>query len=180
VLRERISEGRGRDGENTLRFKQFPGGFLAIASRELAGGARGAQLRARLLRRGRSLQSRAGTEGMPAVHRRAAHGRDRRRRAGDGVDAGRQGDERSSSPRSSRATSGTSTSPAPHCGHEQRLVFGTKTSPGGLRWERGKPETPWYRCEAQGCRIEEKHKGWMLERGGGSREPGAAATRAST
>jgi phage terminase large subunit GpA-like protein len=49
--------------------------------------------------------------------------------------------------------------PCPHCEQEQWLVFER------LRWEKGKPETTHYICEACDGRIEEHHKTAMLRAG---------------
>lgn len=43
--------------------------------------------------------------------------------------------------------------PCPHCGSEQRLRFGDKDTPFGLKWESGKPETVYYLCAHNGCVI---------------------------
>ncbi len=49
--------------------------------------------------------------------------------------------------------------PCPHCGHEQVLKFER------LRWEKGKPETARYYCEACEKPIGERHKTAMLKGG---------------
>ena len=49
--------------------------------------------------------------------------------------------------------------PCPHCGHRQWLRFEQ------LRWERGRPETAVYVCEACEEPIAEHQKTWMLEQG---------------
>ncbi|EGB2526596.1 phage terminase large subunit family protein [Salmonella enterica] len=43
--------------------------------------------------------------------------------------------------------------PCPHCGEEQYLKFGDGSTPFGLKWEKGKPETVYYLCEHNGCVI---------------------------
>jgi phage terminase large subunit GpA-like protein len=45
----------------------------------------------------------------------------------------------------------------PQCDHSQVLKFGQ------LKWEKGKPETVYYLCEENGCRIEHHHKRGMIE-----------------
>ena len=49
--------------------------------------------------------------------------------------------------------------PCPHCEHMQWLEFER------LRWDKGKPETTHYICEACDGRIEEHHKTAMLQAG---------------
>jgi phage terminase large subunit GpA-like protein len=49
--------------------------------------------------------------------------------------------------------------PCPHCGHMQWLKFER------LRWEKGKPKTAEYACEACECGIAEHHKTAMLAAG---------------
>lgn len=49
--------------------------------------------------------------------------------------------------------------PCPHCGEYQRLKWES------VKWEQDQPETAHFICEVNGCRIEEKHKTEMLERG---------------
>ena len=55
--------------------------------------------------------------------------------------------------------------PCPHCGHMQYLQWGTKDTPYGMKWEKGKPETAAYLCEHCACLIEHKWLRWMDERG---------------
>ncbi|ECH9261658.1 phage terminase large subunit family protein [Salmonella enterica subsp. enterica] len=43
--------------------------------------------------------------------------------------------------------------PCPHCGEDQYLKFGDGSTPFGLKWEKGKPETVYYLCEHNGCVI---------------------------
>jgi len=162
VLRERIEEGRGRGAENTLRFQQFPGGFAAIASANSP-----AELAARSCARGYCDEVdryQVTDEGWaPDIVERRMGAID------DAVQAltSTPGDKGASliEPAFLAGDQRYYLVPCPHCGHRQRLVFGTATSPGGLKWERGVPGSVWYRCEANGCRIEEKHKPWMLEQG---------------
>lgn len=162
VLRERVREGRSRDGDTTLRFKQFPGGFIAIAS-----GGSPAELAARSCARAfcdETDRYQPTPEGM---------GHDIVERRGGAIDdfvqalTSTPGDKETSviEPAFLAGDQRYYHVPCPHCGHAQRLVWGSKTSPGGLQWERGRPESAWYRCEANGCRIEEKHKAAMLEQG---------------
>ena len=49
--------------------------------------------------------------------------------------------------------------PCPHCGHEQALRFER------LRWEKSRPETAHYACEACERSIEERHKTAMMVAG---------------
>jgi phage terminase large subunit GpA-like protein len=180
VLRERVRMGRSRDSENTLRFKRFDGGFLAIAS---------ANSPAELAARSCALQAcdevdryaeSAGKEGKPTliVERR-----------GGAIDDARQilsstpGDETTSeiAPAFLAGDQRFFFVPCPHCAHEQTLRFhegrddlGKERTEmrGGLTWERDDetdrfiPGTAYYVCEEScSATIEEKWKGWMLERG---------------
>jgi len=49
--------------------------------------------------------------------------------------------------------------PCPSCGAFQVLKWEA------VKWEENKPETAHFSCQANGCRIEERHKTQMLERG---------------
>lgn len=55
--------------------------------------------------------------------------------------------------------------PCPHCGHEQKLVFGGRDTPHGLQWDEGRPETAHYVCAACAAVIEETEKPRMLAQG---------------
>ncbi|EHI8530086.1 phage terminase large subunit family protein [Salmonella enterica] len=58
--------------------------------------------------------------------------------------------------------------PCPHCGEEQYLKFGDGSTPFGLKWEKGKPETVYYLCEHNGCvirqpELEQKEGRWICD-----------------
>lgn len=56
--------------------------------------------------------------------------------------------------------------PCPHCGHKDFLVFDREALRGHvMRWPEGQPELAHFICRGKGCRIEHKHKRWMVERG---------------
>ncbi|EDQ3854030.1 phage terminase large subunit family protein [Salmonella enterica subsp. diarizonae] len=61
--------------------------------------------------------------------------------------------------------------PCPHCGEEQYLKFGDGSTPFGLKWEKGKPETVYYLCEHNGCvirqpELEQKEGRWICDNTG--------------
>lgn len=62
--------------------------------------------------------------------------------------------------------------PCPHCGHMQVLRFA------GFRWEKGRPETVHFVCEACSGKIYERHKTAMLA--GGEWRPTATAVDPDT
>lgn len=72
--------------------------------------------------------------------------------------------------------------PCPHCGHEQALrFFPDERGRGGLRWEQGDVNAPWYACEECGGVIEEHRKRdllldgrWHATQPGPGRHPGFA------
>lgn len=43
--------------------------------------------------------------------------------------------------------------PCPHCGETQYLKFGDDSTPFGLKWDKGTPESVYYLCEHNGCVI---------------------------
>jgi phage terminase large subunit GpA-like protein len=164
VLSNLVRDPKRRDSENTLRMKIFPGGFLAIASSNSP-----AELAARAVARvfcdeiDRYEQS-AGTEGDPVdlAERRMAT-----------VDAGilaltstpgNTGESRIE-PAYLAGDQRKFFVPCPHCGGFQELLFGTPTSPFGLKWDAGKPDTVAYLCEHCAALIEEKYKRGMLAAG---------------
>lgn len=165
VLRERVPEGRGRDSENTLRYKAFPGGNLNLAS---AGSP--AELAARSC-------ARAYCDEVDR-YRETAEGwaQDIVERRGGAIDdfvqvlTSTPGDEETSKiePAFKAGDQRFFFVPCPHCETMQRLEFGTKTTAHGLKWTRGLPETAYYQCVNAECpvgRIEERHKASMLADG---------------
>ncbi|WP_148715036.1 phage terminase large subunit family protein [Chitinolyticbacter meiyuanensis] len=158
VLKEKVAGQRSRQGENTARYKRFPGGFLAIT------GANSAQ----------SLQSRA-------VRYLVLDEIDRYP-----LDVDKQGDpvgmatKRTDTYKRTRKVFKLSTPglldesriwkdyqetdqrrifvPCPHCGHMDYIRWQN------IRWPKGKPEDVRLYCEACGAGIEERYKTWMLER----------------
>ncbi|HIF3099205.1 TPA: phage terminase large subunit family protein [Salmonella enterica] len=61
--------------------------------------------------------------------------------------------------------------PCPHCGEEQYLKFGDGSTPFGLKWEKGKPETVYYLCEHNGCvirqsELDQKAGRWICDNTG--------------
>ncbi len=55
--------------------------------------------------------------------------------------------------------------PCPHCGEFQRLQWGGKDAPFGIKWDAGKPETAYYLCEHNACVIKNQSLMDMQHRG---------------
>lgn len=164
VLAAKVRPPRSRDGGNTIEAKEFPGGHLGIV---------GANTPVKLRSRPRRIVLFDEVDGYPAS---AGH-------EGDPIDLG----EKRTSTYWNRKIGAVSTPtvkggsrierayeqsdqriylvPCPHCGHEQRLLWGDQGAAYGLKWEPGNPETAQYLCENCAALISERHKLRMLERG---------------
>lgn len=161
VLQKLLGEAEGqkeKDADNTLRYKRFPGGSLFVAGANAPAGLRSKPVRYLYLDEVDSYPKSAGKEGDPVnlAEKRTSNfasrkiflvstptikGESRISRAYDRSDQRRY------------------YVPCPHCGHEQILRWE------GVTWEEGKPQEAWYKCEKNGCVIEEMSKKAMLSQG---------------
>lgn len=152
-----------RDPRNTLRQKEYPGGTILLNGTNSPGEFRADTAEWVLLEEVDGYPTAAGVEGDPVelAFKRAETADEPKRIAGSTPTV------KGASRIDALFEAGTQEYryvPCPHCGMQQRLVFGDGTGP-GLRWEpRERPTRAWYRCEA-GCDIEEHHKAEMDQGG---------------
>ena len=159
VLRDLVRPARARDSGNTQLSKEFAGGVLVMTGANSAVGLRSMPARYLFLDEVDAYPASADEEGDPVslaemrtltfAHRRKVflvstptiRGASRIEREFDASDQRRY------------------FVPCPHCGHFQWLQFER------LRWEKGKPETAAYHCEACETPIAGHHKAAMLAGG---------------
>ena len=163
ALRERVKPARARDSGNTQLSKDFPGGVLVLTGAHSAVGLRSMPARYVFLDEVDAYPASADEEGDPVglaearsltfAHRRKVflvstptiRGVSRIEREYEASDQRRF------------------FVPCPHCGEMQWLRFER------LRWEKGKPETAAYHCDACETAIAEHHKAAMPQANGGRR-----------
>lgn len=159
ALSERVTPARARDSGNTVLSKEFPGGILVMTGANSAVGLRSMPVRYLFLDEVDAYPASADDEGDPVA---LAEARTRtfswRRKvflASTPTIKGMSRIEREYEASDQRRFF----VPCPHCGHRQHLKFER------LRWEKGKPETAAYVCEACEQPIAEHHKTAMLTMG---------------
>ena len=159
ALRERVKPARARDAGNTVLSKEFPAGLLVITGANSAVGLRSMPARYLFLDEVDAYPPSADEEGDPVALAEARtrtfswrsqvflastptiHGVSRIEREFEASDQRRF------------------FVPCPHCRHRQWLRFER------LRWDKGKPDSAHYQCEACDGAIEEHHKTRMLAEG---------------
>ncbi|MFZ1727660.1 MAG: phage terminase large subunit family protein, partial [Albidovulum sp.] len=159
ALRERVNPARSRDAGNSMLSKEFPGGILVLTGANSATGLRSMPARYIFLDEVDAYPASADEEGDPVTlaeartttfsHRRKVfmvstptiRGISRIEREYEASDQRRY------------------FVPCPHCGAMQWLQFER------LRWDKGRPDTAAYHCEACERPIAEHHKTQMLEHG---------------
>jgi phage terminase large subunit GpA-like protein len=159
ALRDRVKPQRARDASNTMLSKEFPAGLLVITGANSAAGLRSMPARYLFLDEVDAYPPSAGEEGDPVA---LAEARTR-------TFAWRSKIYLTSTPtihgvsRIEREFAASDQRrffvPCPHCGHEQALRFER------LRWEKARPETAHYACEACEGPIEERHKTAIMAAG---------------
>lgn len=158
ALRELIAPARSRDSGNTVLMKEFRGGVLVMTGANSAVGLRSMPVRYLFLDEVDAYPLDVDGEG-DAIHLAEARTRTFARRkillVSTPTISGASIIEREYEASDKRRYH----VPCPHCGHRQWLRFEQ------LRWERGKPETAAYICEACETPIAEHHKPFMLENG---------------
>jgi phage terminase large subunit GpA-like protein len=163
-LAKKVREQKSRSVDNTLRLKLFPGGFFAIVGSNAPAGLAGRPIGRVLVDEADRFKDSAGTEGDPIAlaEKRTATFADAQ------VDIASTPGNKGESIIEPEFEGGDQRHyfvPCPHCAHSQTLRWGDPTSPFGLKWDHGKPETAAYLCEKCGALIEEQFKAEMLERG---------------
>jgi phage terminase large subunit GpA-like protein len=158
VLAELIAPSRSRDAGNTILAKEFRGGVLVMTGANSAVGLRSMPVRYLFLDEVDGYPNDVDGEG-DAISLAEARTRTFSRRkifiVSTPTIAGASAIEREYDASDQRRYF----LPCPHCAHRQWLRFEQ------LRWEKGRPETATYICEACEQPIPEQHKTWMLEHG---------------
>ncbi|MBX6322961.1 MAG: phage terminase large subunit family protein [Rhodospirillaceae bacterium] len=159
VLRERVKPARSRDAGNTVLSKEFPAGLLVITGANSAVGLRSMPARYLFLDEVDAYPLSADEEGDPVAlaeaRTRTFSWRSKTLLGSTPTIQGLSRIEREYEASDQRRYF----VPCPHCGHRQWLRFER------LAWEKGRPETARYLCEACGGTIEEHHKTAMLRAG---------------
>ena len=162
ALRDLVAPSRARDSGNTVLSKRFPGGVLLITGANSAVGLRSMPARNVFLDEVDAYPGDLDGEGDPiklAEARTISFGhRAKLFLASTPTITGLSRIEREWELSDQRRYH----VPCPHCGALQWLKFER------LRWERGRPETAVYVCEACDEAFEERHKTWFMEPGNGA------------
>jgi len=159
VLRALVKPARSRDAGNTMLSKDFPGGTLVLTGANSAVGLRSMPARYLFLDGGDAYPASADEEGDPVALAEARSLTFAHRRkvflASTPTIRGLSRIEREYEVSDQRRFF----LPCPHCGAMQWLKFER------LRWDKGRPETVRYHCEACDREIEEHYKAAMLAGG---------------
>ena len=159
ALRERVKPARARDAGNTVLSKEFPAGLLVITGANSAVGLRSMPARYLFLDEVDAYPPSADEEGDPVAlaeaRTRTFSWRSKVFLASTPTIHGVSRIEREFEASDQRRFF----VPCPHCEHRQWLRFER------LRWEKGKPDTAHYQCEACDGAVEEHHKIEMLHAG---------------
>lgn len=158
ILRGKVAEAKSRDGGNTLQMLEFLGGFVG-----LTGANSPASLSSKPIRYvyGDEIDrwpGDSGGEGDPvnlAITRTRTFSRRKVLLTSTPTIKGRSRIEAAFN-ESARHRFYV---PCPSCGFYQELKFPN------LKWDKGRPETAHYECQAKGCKIYNHDKTWMLSRG---------------
>jgi phage terminase large subunit GpA-like protein len=158
-LRDRVRPSRARDSGNTVLSKDFAGGILVLTGANSAVGLRSIPARYLFLDEVDAYPASADEEGDPVTLAEARSLTFAHRRkiflVSTPTIKGLSRIEREYEASDQRRFS----LPCPHCGEFQWLKFER------LRWDKGRPETVAYLCEACEQGIAEHHKTAMLEAG---------------
>ena len=159
ALRERVKPARARDAGNTVLSKEFPAGLLVITGANSAVGLRSMPARYLFLDEVDAYPPSADEEGDPVAlaeaRTRTFSWRSKVFLASTPTIHGVSRIEREFEASDQRRFF----VPCPHCQNRQWLRFER------LRWEKGRPDTAHYQCEACDGEIEEHHKIEMLSAG---------------
>lgn len=164
-LRERIKDSKSRDSSNTVMMKDFPGGVLILGGANSAAALRSAPIRVLLMDEVDAYPQDVDGEGDPIelAEKRTSTFRNRKIfKFGTPTLVGLSHIEKAFKAGDQRQWH----VPCPHCKAEQVLHWRFEDDqPGGLIWERGKPETAKYQCQHCLELIAEHHKTWMNANG---------------
>jgi phage terminase large subunit GpA-like protein len=144
ALRGRISDGKSRDGANTLRHKSFPGGHITIAGANSAASLASRPVRVLLYDEVDRYPASAGTEGDPITLGRKRTSTFWNRKVLMGSTPTIAGVSRieKAFAESDRRRFWV---PCPHCRHAQVLRWAQ------VKWSEGRPEKAQYHCEECGA-----------------------------
>lgn len=164
ALHGKVRDARSRDADNTILHKKFPGGHLTAVGSNSAAGLASRPIRDVAVDEVDRCAKSAGNEGdsIGLAFRRTTTFRRGKKLLISSPTV--KGDSRIDA----EYELGTQEEwhvPCPHCGALQFLVWGGTDVAYGLKWEPDQPDTAYYVCQANGCVIEEHHKGWMIEQG---------------
>lgn len=156
ILRSLIPSRQGRDANNTILYKRFPGGFMQFVGANSPRHLRQIDAAYVFVDEVDANPRSSGKEGdvIELAATRAANVEDRKIVVG-----------------SSPSWKGTSRIeelylqtdqrrwlvPCPNCGELQVLMWGGKDQPFGVKWASRRADTAFYLC-IKGCRIEQRHK----------------------
>jgi terminase, large subunit len=168
ALRGKVADARSRDSGNTIKHKEFEGGQISLAGANSAASLSMRPIRILVCDEVDRYPSSVGAEGNPIALARKRTTTFWNRKVvltSTPTIKGLSEIERhweSSDQRYYYVH-------CPQCDEEQRLEWGGRTEPFGLKWKQDDkgvhlPETVYYLCR-NGCIIEERHKGDMI-RGG--------------
>lgn len=157
-LREKVGSSKAKTSGNTLLYKEFPGGVLAMAGANSPAGLRSMPMRYLFLDEIDAYPHDLKGEGSPIELAKARTRTFPRRKV---LQISTPTVEGASVIWAEYLTTDQRKFhvPCPHCEHKQELTFD------GLTWTKGKPETCVYMCINCGGVIEDRHKLWMLPRG---------------
>ncbi|MGZ3742721.1 MAG: phage terminase large subunit family protein [Pseudobdellovibrionaceae bacterium] len=157
VLGNIVTDAKAKDGTNSILHKLFPGGVLSIIGANSPRGFRRISRKIILLDEVSGYPKSAGPEGSPVklAIRRSEYFWDRKIIAGstptlmDECEISRMYEE---------TDQRHYFVPCPHCEHPQYLKFQN------LKWSDEDPSDAYFECEKNKCKIEHKHKRWMIEK----------------
>lgn len=162
-LRGKVADSKARDSGNTITHKSFAGGHLTIVGANSPAGLASRPIRVLLLDEVDRYPASAGAEGDPMAIAESRTSTFPNKKiiavSSPTVKDGAIGKLWALSDQRSYLI------PCPHCGHEQKLLFGGPDTPFGLKWDDGRPDTAHYVCAACACVIDETDKPLMLKRG---------------
>lgn len=166
ALSVKFADPRSRDSGNTLLYKEYEGGVLAIAGANSASGLASLAMRDLYMDEVDRFPKSAGKEGRPSAiaESRASTYDDAKIIKSSSPTIEGESEIEEEWLKSDRREYYV---PCPHCQHEQRLVFGGSDVPHGIKWDAAENGAlhAFYVCEACHAVIEEYEKRRMLAHG---------------
>lgn len=161
VLRDMMPKARGRDGSNTILYKEYAGGNVQLVGTNSPRMLRMKDARVLSADEVDAMPPTSGDEGdtITLLEKRVDNAPNRKIIIGSSpklkgisrIEVAYQDSDRR-----------RYWMPCPQCGEMQVLMFGTRETPWGLKWVNRRPETAVYVC-VNGCTIEERTKRAMHE-----------------